>query len=162
MKKVLVRHEPVLFYLYLFGIGTLFSLSIVFERNHKEPIEIFVILLLIELALLCIHITLRDEVIAEINPEGIKINEKRFIQWNEIRKWNYEPSGKLSRNRLKFELINGEDYEIRGFSYLKVTRILKRYIPAKQSWFSRIWDLFVRGVLIYVIVKLLTIIKSTI
>lgn len=151
MKKAVIRHEPVLRYLYLFGILSVIVFLEIFEGVH---VEAFFVMLLIELLFIAIHIVLRSEILAEIDHEGINITGKRFIPWREIEKWSYEPSSRLQRNSLKIILANGEEYEIKGFSYLKVTRVMKKYAPEKQSGFSLAWDLLVRGVFILFIVWL--------
>jgi len=153
-QKVIIRYEPVLLYLYLFGILTVLMFFGIFEG---EPVESFLVVLLLESFLLLAHIVLRDRITAEINKEGINIIGERFIKWEEIEKWSYEPTNRIKSNKLKIELRNGESYEIRGFRYLKVTRALKQYIPEKQSRFSLIWDYFVRGLFIISIILIFTI-----
>lgn len=148
MKKVVIRHEPVLSYLYIFGIMSVLSL---FEDGLTDP---FFVMLLIESFLVAIHLVFRSEILAEIDNEGINITGKRFIPWREIEKWSYVPSARMQRNRLKIKLSNGEEYEIKGFSYLKVTRVLKKYVPEKQSSFSFVWDLLVRGFFLLLIILL--------
>ncbi|NLY88372.1 MAG: hypothetical protein GX085_01955 [Firmicutes bacterium] len=158
MKKVVIRHEPVLRYLYIFGI---LSVVMLLETFAGGPAEAFFVILLIESFFVVIHIVLRSEILAEIDNEGIDMIGKRFIPWREIEKWSYEPSNGIYRNSLKIRLANGEEYQIKGFSYLKVTRCLKRYAPEKQSRFSLVWDLFIRGIFILFIVLLfLDIIKE--
>src|SRR5690554_5390584 len=126
MKKVVICHEPVLIYLYIFGILSVGMFLSIFEGG---PAEAFFVMLLIESFLVVIHIVLRSEILAEIDNEGINIIGERFIQWREIVKWSYEPSCSMQQNRLKIKLSNEEEYEIKGFSYWKVTRGLKQYVP---------------------------------
>jgi hypothetical protein len=151
MKKVLIRHEPVLLYLYIFGIVTAGAFLEIFDG---WPIEVFFVALLIESYLVAIHIALRSDILAVFDRNGIEITGKRFIQWQEIERWSYTPSARMVRNRLRIKLSNGEEYEISGFSYLRVTRVMKKYTPKKQSKLSLVWDLLVRGAFILFVVWL--------
>lgn len=76
MKKTVIRHEPVLRYLYLFGILSVIIFLEIFEGVH---VEAFFVMLLIESLFVAIHIVLRSEILAEIDHEGINITGKRFI-----------------------------------------------------------------------------------
>ncbi len=86
-QKVIIRYEPVLLYLYLFGILTVLMFFGIFEG---ESVESFLVVLLLESFLLIAHIVLRDRITAEINKEGINIIGERIIKWEEIEKWSYD------------------------------------------------------------------------
>jgi hypothetical protein len=125
MEKEFIRHEPLLMYIYMFGI-VCFG-AIIIEPSDSLFLS-FVIFVIIESILLLFHFILRKRIIAEITDEGINIIDEEFIRWNDIKSWDYTNSSNHSRNFIKIK-TEKEEYVIRGFSRYKVLREFKKHIP---------------------------------